>query len=144
MTDFAPLRGNPRFERIAREAAQALQYAHDRGVIHRDLKPENLLLTGDRNTLVADFGIARALGGEGDARLTETGLSVGTTAYMSPEQSAGDREVDARTDVYSLGAVLYELLAGEPPYTGAMTQALLVKRLQDRGVDALLDRVLLP
>jgi serine/threonine-protein kinase len=80
---------------------------------------------------VADFGIARALGGEGDARLTETGLSIGTPAYMSPEQAAGDRGVDARTDVYSLGAVLYELLAGEPPYTGATTQALMVKRLTE-------------
>jgi eukaryotic-like serine/threonine-protein kinase len=117
--------------RIAREASQALQYAHDHGVIHRDIKPENLLLTRDGNTLVADFGIARALGGEGDARLTETGLSIGTPAYMSPEQAAGDRGVDGRTDVYSLGAVLYELLAGEPPYTGATTQALMVKRLTE-------------
>jgi D-alanyl-D-alanine dipeptidase len=100
--------------RIAREAAQALQYAHDHGVIHRDIKPENLLLTRDGNTLVADFGIARALG-EGDARLTETGLSIGTPAYMSPEQAAGDRGVDARTDVYSLGAVLHQLLTGVPP-----------------------------
>ncbi|HEU4525142.1 MAG TPA: serine/threonine-protein kinase, partial [Gemmatimonadales bacterium] len=117
--------------RIIREAAQALQYAHDHGVIHRDIKPENLLLTRDGSTLVADFGIARALGGESDARLTETGLSVGTPAYMSPEQAAGDRGVDARTDVYSLGAVLYEMLAGEPPYTGATTQALIVKRLTE-------------
>ena len=117
--------------RIGREAAQALQYAHEHGVIHRDIKPENLLLTKDGNTLVADFGIARALGGEGDSRLTETGLSVGTPAYMSPEQAAGDRGLDARTDVYSLGAVLYELLAGEPPYTGATTQALIVKRLTE-------------
>jgi serine/threonine-protein kinase len=117
--------------RIAREAAQALQYAHEHGVVHRDIKPENLLLTKDGNTLVADFGIARALGGEGDAHLTETGLSVGTPAYMSPEQAAGDRGLDARTDVYSLAAVLYELLAGEPPYTGATTQALIVKRLTE-------------
>nr|MBA3895498.1 protein kinase [Gemmatimonadales bacterium] len=117
--------------RIGREAAQALQYAHEHGVIHRDIKPENLLLTKDGNTLVADFGIARALGGEGDSRLTETGLSVGTPAYMSPEQAAGDRGLDARTDVYSLGAVLYELLAGEPPYTGATSQALIVKRLTE-------------
>jgi serine/threonine-protein kinase len=117
--------------RITREAAQALQYAHDHGVVHRDIKPENLLLTRDGSTLVADFGIARALGGEADARLTETGLSVGTPAYMSPEQAAGDRGVDARTDVYSLGAVLYELLAGEPPYTGATIQALMVKRLTE-------------
>jgi serine/threonine-protein kinase len=116
--------------RIAREAAQALQYAHDHDVVHRDIKPENLLLTRDGNTLVADFGIARALGGD-DPKLTETGLSVGTPAYMSPEQAAGDRGIDARTDVYSLGAVLYEMLAGEPPYTGATTQAMLAKRFTE-------------
>src|SRR6185436_9467016 len=117
--------------RITREAAQALQYAHEQGVIHRDIKPENLLLTRDGNTLVADFGIARALGGGGDEHLTETGLAIGTPAYMSPEQAAGDRGVDARTDVYALAAVLYEMLAGEPPYTGATTQAMLVKRLTE-------------
>jgi TolB-like protein/tetratricopeptide (TPR) repeat protein/tRNA A-37 threonylcarbamoyl transferase component Bud32 len=118
--------------RIAREAAQALQYAHDQGVIHRDIKPENLLLTRDGNTLVADFGVARALGaGAEESRLTETGLVVGTPAYMSPEQSSGDKTLDARTDIYSLGAVLYEMLAGEAPYTGATTQALIVKRLTE-------------
>ena len=118
--------------RIAQQAAQALQYAHDHGVVHRDIKPENLLLTRDGNTLVADFGIARALSsGAAESRLTETGLAVGTPAYMSPEQAAGDRGVDARTDMYSLGAVLYEMLAGEPPYTGATTQALIVKRLTE-------------
>jgi serine/threonine-protein kinase len=117
--------------RITHEAAQALQYAHDRDIIHRDIKPENLLLTRDGNTLVADFGIARALGGAADEKLTETGLAIGTPAYMSPEQAAGDRGLDARTDVYSLGAVLYELLAGQPPYTGATTQALLVKRMTE-------------
>jgi serine/threonine protein kinase/tetratricopeptide (TPR) repeat protein len=118
--------------RIVQQAAQALQYAHDHGVVHRDIKPENLLLTRDGNTLVADFGIARALSsGAAESRLTETGLAVGTPAYMSPEQAAGDRGVDARTDVYSLGAVLYEMLAGEPPYTGATTQALIVKRLTE-------------
>jgi serine/threonine-protein kinase len=117
--------------RIAREAAQALTYAHEHGIVHRDIKPENLLLTRDGNTLVADFGIARALGGEGDDRLTETGLAVGTPAYMSPEQAAGDKGLDARTDVYSLAAVLYEMLTGEPPYTGATTQALMMKRLTE-------------
>ena len=115
--------------RIAREAAQALQYAHEHGVVHRDIKPENLLLTRDGNTLVADFGIARAL--SGDERLTQTGMSVGTPAYMSPEQAAGDKAIDARTDIYSLGAVLYELLAGEPPYTGATAQQIIVKRFTD-------------
>jgi serine/threonine-protein kinase len=117
--------------RIAREAAQALQYAHQQGVIHRDIKPENLLLTRDGNTLVADFGIARALTGDGDDRLTETGLAVGTPAYMSPEQAAGEKSLDARTDVYSLAAVLYEMLAGEPPYVAATTQALIMKRLSE-------------
>jgi serine/threonine-protein kinase len=114
--------------RIATDSARALQYAHDHGVIHRDIKPENLLLTKDGSTLVADFGIARALSG-GDDRLTETGMSVGTPTYMSPEQSAGDRHLDARTDVYSLGTVLYEMLAGEPPFTGPTAQAVIAKRL---------------
>jgi eukaryotic-like serine/threonine-protein kinase len=113
--------------RIATDAARALQYAHNHGVIHRDIKPENLLLTTDGSTLVADFGIARALSA-GDDRLTETGLSVGTPAYMSPEQAAGDRALDARTDVYALGAVLYEMLAGEPPFTGPTAQAIIAKR----------------
>jgi serine/threonine-protein kinase len=113
--------------RIATDAARALQYAHDHGVIHRDIKPENLLLTTDGSTLVADFGIARALSG-GNDRLTETGISVGTPAYMSPEQAAGDRTLDARTDVYALGAVLYEMLAGEPPFTGPTAQAIIAKR----------------
>jgi TolB-like protein/tetratricopeptide (TPR) repeat protein len=116
--------------RIAREAAQALQYAHEQGVVHRDIKPENLLLTRDGNTLVADFGIARAVSG-GDSRLTETGLTIGTPAYMSPEQASGDPSLDARSDVYSLAAVLYEMLAGEPPYTGATTQAILARRLTE-------------
>ena len=115
--------------RIAREAAQALHYAHRHGVVHRDIKPENILLTGDGDTLVADFGIARALSGETDQRLTETGLTLGTPAYMSPEQASGARELDARTDIYSLGAVLYEMLAGEPPFTGATAQALLARRV---------------
>ena len=117
--------------RVAREAAQALQYAHEQGVIHRDIKPENLLLTRDGNTLVADFGIARALGTAGDEHLTETGLVVGTPAYMSPEQAAGDKSLDARTDQYSLAAVLYEMLAGEAPWTGATAQAITAKRLTE-------------
>jgi eukaryotic-like serine/threonine-protein kinase len=117
--------------RIAREAAQALQYAHDHEVIHRDIKPENLLLTRDGNTLVADFGIARGLSGSAESRLTETGLAIGTPAYMSPEQSTGDRGLDARSDLYSLSAVLYEMLAGQPPFTGATTQAMLARRFTE-------------
>jgi serine/threonine-protein kinase len=113
--------------RIAIEAARALEYAHRHGVVHRDIKPENLLLTTDGSTLVADFGIARALA-EGDERLTETGLAIGTPAYMSPEQASGDKALDGRTDVYSLGAVLYEMLAGEPPFTGPTVQAVIAKR----------------
>ena len=116
--------------RVGRQAAQALQYAHEHGVIHRDIKPENLLLTRDGNTLVADFGIARALGPSED-HLTQTGMSIGTPAYMSPEQAMGDRAVDARSDVYSLGAVLYEMLAGEQPYTGPTVQTILMKRLTE-------------
>ena len=115
--------------RITREAAAALDYAHRHGVIHRDIKPENILLTAEGDTLVADFGIARALGG--DERLTQTGMSVGTPAYMSPEQASGDKAVDARTDVYSLGAVLYEMLAGEPPFTGPSAQAIILKRFTE-------------
>jgi serine/threonine protein kinase/tetratricopeptide (TPR) repeat protein len=114
--------------RIATEASRALEYAHQHGVIHRDIKPENLLLTSDGTTLVSDFGIARALSASAE-RITGTGLAIGTPAYMSPEQSAGDPGLDARTDVYALGIVLYEMLVGEPPYTGATAQAMIAKRL---------------
>jgi len=116
--------------RISTETARALDYAHRQGVMHRDIKPENILLTKDGDTLVADFGIARALAGA-DERLTETGMSVGTPAYMSPEQASGDKAVDARTDVYSLGCVLYELRAGEPPYTGPTAQVIIMKRFTE-------------
>ncbi|HXY29289.1 MAG TPA: serine/threonine-protein kinase, partial [Gemmatimonadaceae bacterium] len=119
--------------RIASDAAQALQYAHEHGVVHRDIKPENLLLTKDGTVLVADFGIARGLGGgeagATPARLTETGLVVGTPAYMSPEQASGERDIGPASDVYSLAAVLYEMLAGEPPFTGATAQAVVAKML---------------
>ena len=112
--------------RITREAAQALGYAHEHGIIHRDVKPENILLTIDGNILLADFGIARAL--QDVEALTQTGLVVGTPAYMSPEQATGEHTVNARADVYSLGCVLYEMLAGEPPYTGPTAQAVIAKR----------------
>jgi serine/threonine-protein kinase len=119
--------------RIAREVADALQYAHGLGIIHRDIKPENILLSGS-HALVTDFGIARAIGhptAAGAGRLTETGLAVGTPQYMSPEQSSGERDLDARTDIYSLGSVVYEMLTGEPPFTGPSAQAILAKRLSE-------------
>ena len=129
--------------RITTEVARALEYAHRHGVVHRDIKPENLLLTTDGSILVADFGIARALASVDD-RLTETGLAVGTPAYMSPEQAAGDRTVDARTDVYSLGAVLYEMLAGEPPFTGPTAQAVIAKRFSGEAPRVRLARPSVP
>jgi serine/threonine-protein kinase len=104
--------------RIACEVADALAYAHGQGIIHRDIKPENILLSGG-HAVVADFGIARAIDVSGIQQLTRTGMGgPGTPAYMSPEQLMGDRELDARTDIYSLGAVLYEMLVGKPPFAG--------------------------
>jgi TolB-like protein/Flp pilus assembly protein TadD len=116
--------------RIAREAADALDYAHRHGVIHRDIKPENILLT-EGHALVADFGIGKALGGASEAQLTETGLTVGTPAYMSPEQAAGDKDLTARSDVYSLGIVLYEMLAGETPFAAPTAQAMIARRFME-------------
>ena len=110
--------------RITSEVAAALDYAHRHGVIHRDIKPENILLH-DGQALVADFGIALAVTSAGGSRMTETGLSLGTPGYMSPEQATGDRQLDARSDVYSLGCMLYEMLAGEPPHTGPTVQAVI-------------------
>ena len=115
--------------RIIREVALALDFAHRHGIIHRDIKPENILLV-DGHALVADFGIGRALdAAAGDDQLTNTGFAVGTPAYMSPEQTVGERDIDGRTDVYSLGVMLYELLAGEPPFGGPTAQAIAAKRM---------------
>ena len=116
--------------RIAGEVASALDYAHRHGVIHRDIKPENVLLQEGR-ALVADFGIALALSQAGGTRITETGMSLGTPHYMSPEQAMGERIITARSDVYALGAVTYEMLLGEPPFTGPTAQAIVAKVLTD-------------
>ena len=114
---------------ITREVADALSYAHSHDVVHRDIKPENILLVSG-HAVVADFGIARAITAAGGEKLTDTGIAVGTPAYMSPEQSVGEQALDGRTDIYSLGCVLYEMLAGEPPHTGPSAQAIFAKRLQ--------------
>jgi TolB-like protein/tRNA A-37 threonylcarbamoyl transferase component Bud32 len=113
--------------RLAREISEALAYAHAQGVVHRDMKPANVLLSAG-HALVADFGIARAVGGDA---ITHTGLAIGTPQYMSPEQAMGDRDIDGRTDVYSVGAVLYEMLAGTPPFAGANSQAILTRSLTE-------------
>jgi eukaryotic-like serine/threonine-protein kinase len=112
--------------RLCREVALALDFAHRHGVVHRDIKPENILLI-DGQAMLADFGIARALGAGEDNSLTGTGMSIGTPGYMSPEQAAGERNIDTRTDIYSLGCVLYEMLAGEPPFTGPTMQAVIAR-----------------
>jgi serine/threonine-protein kinase len=109
--------------RIAREVADALSYAHARGVIHRDIKPENILLESG-HAVVADFGIAKAVRAAGGEALTRTGMSVGTPSYMSPEQAAGEQDLDGRSDLYALACVLYEMLAGQPPFTGPTAEAL--------------------
>jgi serine/threonine-protein kinase len=123
--------------RIAREVADALGYAHGLGVIHRDVKPENILLQGG-HALVADFGIALAVQTAAGQRMTQTGLSLGTPQYMSPEQAMGERAIDARSDVYALGAVTYEMLVGEPPFTGPSVQAIVARLIteQPRGIAA--------
>jgi len=119
--------------RITREVGDALAYAHERGVVHRDIKPDNILLdAGTNRTMVTDFGIARAASGDGENRLTATGMAIGTPAYMSPEQAAGDREIDGRSDLYSLGVVAYQMLVGEPPFIANSTPAMLVKHISER------------
>src|SRR3954453_20885581 len=112
--------------RIAREVADALDYAHRHGVIHRDIKPENILLH-DGRAMVMDFGIALAVSAAAGGRMTETGLSLGTPHYMAPEQATAEKEITGRSDIYSLGCVLYEMLTGEPPHTGASAQQIIMK-----------------
>jgi serine/threonine-protein kinase len=118
---------------ITRQVASALDYAHRQGVIHRDIKPENILLQ-EGEAVLTDFGIALAVKEAGGNRLTETGLSLGTPQYMSPEQATGDRVLDGRSDIYSLAAVLYEMLAGEPPVTGPTAQAMIAKLMTERPI----------
>ncbi|HXF95323.1 MAG TPA: serine/threonine-protein kinase, partial [Gemmatimonadales bacterium] len=115
---------------IAREVAGALAYAHSHDVVHRDIKPENIMLSGG-HAIVTDFGIARAISAAGGDKLTETGLAIGTPAYMSPEQAAGTGQVDRRSDIYSLACVLYEMLAGQPPFTGPTAQAIIARHSLD-------------
>jgi serine/threonine protein kinase len=123
----------PEAIRIATEVANALHYAHRQGVVHRDIKPENILLH-DGQALVADFGIALALTSAGGGRMTQTGMSLGTPHYMSPEQAMGERDISARSDVYALGAMTYEMVTGDPPFTGSTNQAITAKVLTEKPV----------
>jgi serine/threonine-protein kinase len=121
--------------RILKEVAEALAYAHNRNVIHRDIKPDNIIIDEETGrAMVTDFGIARALTDSGDSRLTATGMAIGTPAYMSPEQSAGDRAIDGRSDLYSLGVVGYQMLCGQPPFVASNTPSMLVKHLSERPI----------
>jgi len=121
--------------RILREVADALAYAHHRNVIHRDIKPDNIILDEETGrAMVTDFGIARALTDSGDSRLTATGMAIGTPAYMSPEQSAGDQAIDGRSDLYSLGVVGYQMLCGQPPFVASNTPSMLVKHLSEKPI----------
>jgi DNA-binding beta-propeller fold protein YncE len=119
--------------KLTTEVADALEYAHQQGVIHRDIKPENILLHAGR-PLVADFGIALAVSAAAGGRMTETGLSLGTPHYMSPEQATAEKQITARSDIYSLGAVLYEMLTGDPPHTGSSAQAIILKIVSEEVV----------
>ena len=121
--------------RILKEVGEALAYAHGRGVIHRDIKPDNILLEAETGrAMMTDFGIARAIQEGGDARLTATGVAIGTPAFMSPEQAAGDREIDGRSDLYSLGVVAYQMLTGELPFSAGSTALMLMKHMTERPV----------
>src|SRR5512135_1140036 len=115
---------------LARAVAAALDYAHRHGVVHRDIKPENVMLH-EGEALVTDFGIAKAISAAGGENLTQTGVAVGTPTYMSPEQAAGEAEPDGRSDIYSLGCMLYEMLAGAPPFTGPTVQAVIARRFTE-------------
>src|SRR4051812_40832845 len=129
--------------RIMRQVAGALDFAHRQGVIHRDIKPENILLQ-DGEALLSDFGIALAVTESGGERLTGTGLSIGTVQYMSPEQATGERDLDARSDIYALGAVTYEMLAGEPPLTGPSSRAIIAKLMTERPTSLRVVRDVVP
>jgi serine/threonine-protein kinase len=130
--------------RIAREVADALEYAHQHGIVHRDIKPENILLHGG-HAMVADFGIALAAArSEGGTRMTETGMSLGTPHYMSPEQSMGEREITPKADIYALGCVLYEMLTAEPPFTGATAQAIIARVMTEEPRSLTLQRKTIP
>jgi serine/threonine-protein kinase len=121
--------------RILKEVADALSYAHNRNVIHRDIKPDNIIIDDETGrAMVTDFGIARALTDSGDSRLTATGMAIGTPAYMSPEQSAGDSAIDGRSDLYSLGVVGYQMLCGQPPFVANNTPSMLVKHLSEKPI----------
>jgi serine/threonine-protein kinase len=129
--------------RLVREVAGALAYAHEQGILHRDLKPENIMLSRG-HALLADFGIARVTGGSGRERLTQTGMAIGTPAYMSPEQATGESELTPTSDVYGLATILYEVLTGEPPFTGPTFEAILVKRFTQEAPRARTRRTDIP